>query len=130
VPLGFIAAVTAAAFVIVVGAFGYPGADFAGFVAAATLAMTLFVGAASFVPAAVVIVVGEIFRLRSPFYFILAGGLIGFAGHEFTAYIGSVEFYESRRLVYSAAGFTGGFVYWLIAGIGRAAEPAPGVDDA
>jgi len=127
VPLGYIAAVVAAALVIVIAAIGYPDADFTAFFAGAALGMAPFVGATSFVPAAIAIVIAEIFRVRSVFYFLAAGGLIGFAAHEFTAYMGSVEFYESRRLVYSAAGFVGGFVYWLIAGIARA-TPAPDAD--
>ena len=118
VPLGYIAAVIAAAIIIVFGALGYPDPEFIGFFAGAVIATTLYVGAASFAPAAIAIAVSEFFRLSSVFYFLAVGGAIGLAAHEVAGFIGVAEFLERRQLLYPAAGFVGGFVYWLIAGPG------------
>ena len=116
VPVGYVIAVVTAASVIVFGALGYPDREFVGFFAGAVMATTLYVGAASFGPAAIAIAISEFFRLSSVFYFLAVGGAIGLVAHEVAGFIGWAEFLERRQLLYAAAGFVGGFVYWLIAG--------------
>jgi hypothetical protein len=115
VPLGYIAAVIGAALVVFFGTFGYPEARIADFFIAPILALVVTVGAASFLPAAVAIVVSELFRLRSVFYFLLVGGAIGLAIYAFAGNVGMIPVL-ARPVVYPAAGFVGGFIYWLIAG--------------
>lgn len=72
------------------------------------------------VPAIGAIVLGEVARIRSVFYYVIMGGLAalaipflyetgdGISGAVNTHYI----------IIFLACGFVGGFVYWLIAGRG------------
>jgi hypothetical protein len=112
----------AAALVVFFGTFGYPDARIIDFFIAPILVIVAYVGAASFIPAAIAILVSELFRLRSVFYFMLVGGAIGITFHTFADYVGMVPVFGSRAVVYPAAGFVAGFVYWAIAG--REAGPA------
>ncbi|MEI2386805.1 hypothetical protein [Breoghania sp. JC706] len=77
------------------------------------------VGGLAFVPAALAILAAEILRLRSILYHVLIGGLVAIALVVATW----VPDAGSRGLppdwnLFLAAGFVGGFVYWLIAGRG------------
>lgn len=75
--------------------------------------------AASVLPALLVIIVGEIARIRASLYYILGGGaamasipLIAQFGDTGSAAIPALMVWQ----VFATAGFAGGFVYWLLAG--------------
>ena len=115
--------------ILVFSAYGFPDRGM-GAIFVAPIVWTVFsVGAASFVPAAIAIMVSEIFRLRSVFYFLLVGGAIGLAGHELARLMGMFIVDYTRPVAFPAAGFVGGFVYWLIAGM-SAGPPPPAKADA
>ncbi len=77
------------------------------------------VSVATIVPALLVVIVGEVARIRSATYYVLGGGIalmalpllarVGSLGKDL-AQIGLVW------QVFATAGFTGGLVYWLVAG--------------
>ena len=70
-------------------------------------------------PALVAVVAGEVLRLRSWMYYVLAGGaalavvplLAAPQGADLTAIAAS-----PYMTIFAAAGFAGGFIYWLLAG--------------
>ena len=81
-----------------------------------------FVGLASvatIVPALLVVIVGEVARIRSATYYVLGGG-IALAALPLLARVGSVgkDLAQIGLIwqVFATAGFTGGLVYWLVAG--------------
>ena len=74
------------------------------------------VGAASVAPAAVAIVLSEIFRLRSAFYFLSVGGALGIALNQFVDFHASAALLDRAHVLFPAAGFAGAMVYWLIVG--------------
>jgi hypothetical protein len=74
------------------------------------------VGAASVAPAAVAIVLSEIFRLRSAFYFLAVGGALGIALNQFVDFHASAALLDRAHVLFPAAGFAGAMVYWLIVG--------------
>jgi hypothetical protein len=75
------------------------------------------IGAVAFIPAAVVIAAAEVFRLRSVFYFLAVGGLLGIVLNEANSSDAlSLALLDRENLVFPAAGFAAGFVYWLVAG--------------
>jgi hypothetical protein len=91
--------------------------------AASVFGMVLFVGtvtpALTVLPAAIAAIVGEALRIRSWMYYVLAGG----------AAMAAIPVLASPRsdqlpaipagqymTIFAAAGFVGGFVYWLLAG--------------
>jgi hypothetical protein len=119
--------VVAGALFIVVAALGEPPGQLAEFFIAPFVAAVVAVGTSSFIPAAVAIAVAEIFRLRSLLYFVLVGGAVGLVARGLAAFAGLVYIIDARPVVYPAAGFVAGFVYWLIAGRGAGgAQPDPG----
>ena len=71
------------------------------------------------IPALLVVIVGEIARIRSAIYYVAAGGL-ALAAMPMLARMtesGNVVIPETTVWqVFATAGFAGGFVYWLIAG--------------
>ncbi len=71
------------------------------------------------IPALVVVIVGEIARIRSAIYYVAGGGL-ALAAMPMLARMtesGNVVVPETTVWqVFATAGFAGGFVYWLIAG--------------
>ncbi len=116
VPLAYVAAVIAAALTVVAGWAGFDIAPEYRMLMVAPALMTVgMVGAAAFLPAAAV-VAAELFRWRSVFFYLAVGGAIGLAAHELAGFTGAPEDFAHRRLLFPAAGFVGGFVYWLIAG--------------
>jgi len=117
VPVAYVLAILAATATIVAGWAGiYSDPFYTGVYIGGVLVLIGTVGSAAFLPAAVAIVAAEIFRWRSVFYYLVVGGLIGFAAHQFAAFTGTASDFEQRRLIFPAAGFVGAFVYWLIAG--------------
>lgn len=71
------------------------------------------------IPALLVVIVGEIARIRSAIYYVAGGGL-ALAAMPMLARMtesGNVVVPETTVWqVFATAGFAGGFVYWLIAG--------------
>ena len=77
--------------------------------------------AVSAVPALLVVIVGEVARIRSVLYYVLGGGL-ALATFPFLATMGAAGSNTAGGVpmrawaVVSTAGFAGGLVYWLVAG--------------
>ncbi len=71
------------------------------------------------IPALLIIIVGEIARIRSLAYYVVGGGL-ALAAIPLLARYGQNGTITSPEAivwqVFATAGFAGGFVYWLIAG--------------
>ena len=73
----------------------------------------------SILPALLIVLVGEVVRIRSSLYYIIGGGaalvampmLVNF-GQSSTFVLPSPAIWQ----VFATAGFAGGFVYWLLAG--------------
>ncbi len=145
--VGYVAAVIVASIVLVAslqaasgGLFGEPftvAGDF-GFWATVFI-FTPFVGSFAFLPALGVIAVGEVFRLRSVYYWGIAGGAIGFladlsglaqhlpGGPALQATLGRPAIIaagfvppglDQNSAALYAAGLAGGLTYWLLAGRG------------
>jgi hypothetical protein len=85
--------------------------------------MVLFAGTVSpalnALPALIAVVAGEVLRIRSWMYYVLAGGAslaaIPVLAAPETAQLPGIL--ASHYLtIFAAAGFAGGFVYWLLAG--------------
>lgn len=84
--------------------------------------VSAFIAAFAFVPAVVVILVTEVFGLRSVVFYAVAGGVVGlFCGYT----LGFIEPWPQFRLdtplntnfeLLAASGIAAGFVYWLVAG--------------
>ena len=90
--------------------------------AASVFGMVLFVGAVTpaltVLPAAIAAIVGEALRIRSWMYYVLASR----AAMAAIPMLASPRTDRSRlptgqyMTIFAAAGFVGGFVYWLLAG--------------
>jgi len=90
---------------------------------ASALGFVLFAGtvtpALTALPALVAMVVGEILRIRSWMYYVIAGGaslaavplLVAPTAADLPAVATS-----QYMTIFAAAGFAGGFIYWLLAG--------------
>lgn len=128
VPLGFIlAALAALAMLVSIGLERATHAVHGGTVDLTQWSQVLdlargFYGLASvatIVPALLLVITGEVAQIRSSIYYILGGGIAlsalpllartGSLGHELSQ-IGLVW------QVFATAGFTGGLIYWLVAG--------------
>lgn len=79
----------------------------------------LLASALTVVPAILVIIVGEVARIRTVYYYVLGGGaslaavpLIARVGEIGTTSLPGAAVWQ----VFATAGFMGGFVYWMIAG--------------
>jgi hypothetical protein len=85
--------------------------------------MVLFAGtvgpALTSLPALIAVVAGEVLKLRSWMYYVLAGGA-ALAAIPILAAPQSAELADvaasHAMTVFATAGFAGGFVYWLLAG--------------
>ena len=128
-PLGFIAAVVAAVATILVGSYGQePGIltnmAATGFAIGVAFVLMMHIGAVAFIPVFIVIVLAEMFRWRSVFLYLAVGGAIGLVPSAVSNVVGVTP--DGQHLLL-AAGFVGGFVYWLVAGrlagFQRAPEP-------
>jgi hypothetical protein len=117
VPIGYIAAIVAAGFMMAFGLFGYePDPEHQFFFTASVVVWTFWAGAVAFVPAIVAIVLAEAFGWRSILYWLAVGGGIGLLAERVAGRYHSLDFSDRRTIVLLAAGFVGGFAYWLIAG--------------
>ena len=76
----------------------------------------LYAGAFAFLPWLVAVVVGEGFGLRSVFYWFAVGGGTGAAAYGLDRIDADLAVSDPGMGVALAAGFVGGFVYWLVAG--------------
>jgi hypothetical protein len=90
---------------------------------ATVFGVALFAGtvtpALTAVPALLAVVVGEVLRLRSWIYYVLAGGasliavpLLAGGMPDVSASVPASEY----MTIFATAGFAGGFTYWLLAG--------------
>lgn len=116
-PIGFILACLAAGWTV---AFGVYGLRFDGDVAielsATAWLMTLYAGWFAFVPTLIAAILAEAFGWRSVLPWMLFGGAVAAIGYEFPFAANAAPGDNDYRVVFIAAGFVGGFVYWLIAG--------------
>jgi hypothetical protein len=90
---------------------------------ASVFILVFWTGAVAFAPAVLAIVLAEIFAWRSVLYYLLVGGAIGLLSDQFAGQYGRFEFVDRRIAIFLAAGFVGGFTYWLIAGQSAGARP-------
>jgi hypothetical protein len=70
-------------------------------------------------PAILLVIVGEVARIRSSLYYILGGGAV-LAAWPLISRMGTIA-QDPAQLgvvwqVFATAGFAGGFIYWLVAG--------------
>lgn len=102
----------------ILSASGEELADFAILAKLLTEGIALAAGL-TLIPALVLIIIGEVARIRSALYYILSGGAALLAIPVLARYGQTAEFAAPSPeiwQVFATAGFAGGFVYWLIAG--------------
>ena len=121
--IGFILAVVAAALFMLTASVGFAPVDPADSVwfwgnFGVSAAMTAsYLGAMALAPWAVVILIGEVFRLRSVLVYLSVGGLLGVLPSLGLAPMMRPTSDDPHSVVILvAAGIVGGFVYWLVAG--------------
>ena len=74
------------------------------------------IGALAFLPAVIAVVLAEVFRWRSVFIWLGLGGGLGWIGYDAVGHLADPRLAADGVVPFLAAGFVGGFVYWLIAG--------------
>jgi hypothetical protein len=118
VPLGFIAACVAAGCMAALGLIGpeYLHIDSSGWYLVGAIPMMFWIATIAFLPATIAIILAECLGWRSALYYLLVGGLIGATAIHLTTQSGALDFADRPNVTLLAAGFVGGFVYWLIAG--------------
>ena len=115
IPVGYILAVIVAALVLMIGSTRGMGLSEAErFVL--MLVASIIVGGFSVLPMALAILAAETWRWRSAVIWLLIGGALGLAGWLVPFAPPEDYAFDAYVAVYLAAGFAGGFVYWLIAG--------------
>ena len=128
VPLGFLLALAASAFVLVTLGLekithAMHGQEAGPEIVESTFDLfwqgSLLASGASIIPALAVIIIGEVARIRSWLYYVIGGGL-ALAAIPLLARIntsGVATLSEATVWqVFATAGFAGGLVYWVIAG--------------
>ena len=78
-----------------------------------------FASAQSLLPALLVVIGGEVARIRSVLYYVVGGGAALVAVpllSRLSQPIGTLDVSTSAFQVLAVGGFAGGFVYWLLAG--------------
>ncbi|MEX0343442.1 MAG: hypothetical protein AB3N20_00855 [Rhizobiaceae bacterium] len=86
----------------------------------------LFIGYYSFLPAMVVVVIGEIFGSRDWLFYAVGGGCVAVAGVTiFLSSGGQSENQTSMFALAATAGVCGGVTYWLVAGRGAGSWHLP-----
>ncbi|PIO99368.1 hypothetical protein [Pleomorphomonas carboxyditropha] len=121
--IGFILAVIAAAVFMLAASVGLGPADpadsvwfWGNFGVGAAFAAS-YLGAMALAPWAVIILVTEVFRLRSVLIYLVAGGFLGaLPAFGIAPMMRPLDGDPRRIAILIAAGFIGGFVYWLAAG--------------
>jgi hypothetical protein len=117
VPLGFVVAIFAAGATVALGIGGAEASpDTQIWIAVVAAWAALYGGAFAFLPWLVAVVVAEGFGLRSIFYWFAVGGGLAVAGYVLNRVDGDPAVVDPGMVVTLAAGFVGGFTYWLIAG--------------
>jgi hypothetical protein len=79
----------------------------------------MLVASTTVIPALLMVIAGEIARIRSLVYYVVGGGLALAAIPLLARFGPAAAVTEPQALVwqvFATAGFAGGFVYWLIAG--------------
>ena len=74
--------------------------------------------AQTLVPALLLVIIGEVARVRQSMFYVIGGGL-ALVAVPFIARLGDASVLKASATlwqVFATAGFAGGFVYWLIAG--------------
>ena len=66
-------------------------------------------------PALLAVIVAEVIQVRSPLYYIIAGGL-ALTALPVLASGADVSFNTHSLTIFATAGFSGGLFYWLLAG--------------
>lgn len=126
VPFGFLVAIIVAAVVVftlgserITHAMAGRGDDSINEIVGLVQDSLLLASALTVVPAVLVVIVGEVARIRSVYYYVLGGGaslaavpLIARLGEIGSASLPGTAVWQ----VFATAGFMGGFVYWMIAG--------------
>lgn len=116
-PLGFALAVVAAGLLVALSIFGFnPTDDTAGWIILFAAWTAAYAGAFAFMPWLIAVVFAEGFGLRSVWFWFAVGGAIGAAAYAFTGFLGDPAEDGSGIAIHLAAGFVGGFAYWLVAG--------------
>ena len=81
--------------------------------------MFVLVQAFTLLPAVFVVLIGEIARIRSVYYYVVGGGLAAVSA-PLLARVGEVGAMEMPAIavwqVFATGGFIAGFAYWLLAG--------------
>lgn len=81
--------------------------------------MVVLVQAVTLLPAILVVLIGEIARIRSVYYYVVCGGLAAVSA-PLIAQIGTAGALDVPAVavwqVFATGGFIAGFVYWLLAG--------------
>lgn len=126
VPLGYLAAVTLGAGVLVIGAWqagsmtlsSNPDTATAGFFAALIAGPVMFVLIAStmWLPSSVGILISEAFAIRSWIFHALNGAISGWVGWQMFSSIDQSAAPMNETTVIFGAGLAGGFAYWAVAG--------------
>ncbi|MDX2259617.1 MAG: hypothetical protein NW205_11970 [Hyphomicrobiaceae bacterium] len=125
VVIGFALALAAAGFVVVtLGLERFThlahrdGGELAGIEAMTRLIEQGLVLAAglTIVPALLAVIVGEVVRIRSATYYVVAGGVAAAAVPMLAANAAAGPASGAFWPVLATAGFAGGFMYWLVAG--------------
>ena len=78
-----------------------------------------FASAQSLLPALLVVIGGEVARIRSVLYYVIGGGAALVAVpllSRLSQTIGALDVSTAAFQVLAVGGFAGGFVYWLLAG--------------
>lgn len=121
--IGFILAVVAAAMFMLAASVGFAPADpadslwFWGNFGVGAALTASYLGAMALAPWAVVILVTEVFRLRTVLIYLAAGGFLGvLPSLGLAPMMRSFDGGPREIAILVAAGFVGGFVYWLAAG--------------
>ena len=126
VPLGYLAAVTVGAGVLVLGSWQTgtmmlsenPDTATAGFFAALIAGPVMFVmiAATMWLPASVGILISEAFAIRSWIYHALNGAISAWVGWQMFAPIDAAGTAMNDTTFIFGAGLAGGFAYWAVAG--------------
>ena len=126
VPLGYLAAVTVGAGVLVLGSWktgtmmlsANPDTATAGFFAALVAGPVMLVVLASsmWLPSSIGILISEAFAIRSWIFHALNGAISGWVGWQMFAAIDQSATPMNETTFIFGAGLAGGFAYWAVAG--------------